>query len=54
VGYVDIPVIASGGIGVLDDIRAVARTGAAGIVIGSAIYTGKFTLNEAFNIVSDL
>jgi len=54
VEYVDIPVIASGGIGVLDDIRAIARTGAAGVVIGSAIYTGKFTLNEAFNIVSDL
>jgi phosphoribosylformimino-5-aminoimidazole carboxamide ribotide isomerase len=53
VEYVDIPVIASGGIGVLDDIRAVAQTGAAGVVIGSAIYTGKFTLNEAFNIVSD-
>jgi phosphoribosylformimino-5-aminoimidazole carboxamide ribotide isomerase len=54
VEYVNVPVIASGGIGRLDDIRAVASTGAAGVVIGSAIYTGKFTLNDAFKIVRDL
>jgi phosphoribosylformimino-5-aminoimidazole carboxamide ribotide isomerase len=54
VEYVDVPVIASGGIGHLDDIRTVASTGAAGVVIGSAIYTGKFTLNDAFKIVRDL
>jgi phosphoribosylformimino-5-aminoimidazole carboxamide ribotide isomerase len=54
VEYVDVPVIASGGIGVLEDIKTVARTGAAGVVIGSALYTGRFTLSEAFNIVSDL
>ena len=54
VEYVDIPVIASGGVGALDHIRDVALAGAAGVVIGSAIYTGKFALNEAFNIVSDL
>jgi len=46
VEYVDIPVIASGASAVLDDIRAVAQTGAAGVVIGSAIYTGKFTLTK--------
>lgn len=54
VEYVDVPVIASGGIGHLEDIGAVATTGAAGVVIGSAIYTGKFTLDEAFKIVRDL
>jgi phosphoribosylformimino-5-aminoimidazole carboxamide ribotide isomerase len=54
VEYVDIPVIASGGIGVLEDIKTVAQVGAAGVVIGSALYTGKFTLSEAFNIVSDV
>jgi phosphoribosylformimino-5-aminoimidazole carboxamide ribotide isomerase len=54
VEYVNVPVIASGGIGRLNDIRAVASTGAAGVVIGSAIYTGKITLNDAFKIVRDL
>jgi phosphoribosylformimino-5-aminoimidazole carboxamide ribotide isomerase len=54
VEYVDVPVIASGGVGRLEDIQAVASTGAAGVVIGSAIYTGKFTLNDAFKIVRDL
>ncbi len=51
VEYVDIPVIASGGIGSLYDITAIAATGAAGVVIGSALYTHKFTLSDAFKIV---
>ncbi len=51
VEYVDVPVIASGGIGSLDDITAIAATGAAGVVIGSALYTHKFTLSDAFKIV---
>jgi phosphoribosylformimino-5-aminoimidazole carboxamide ribotide isomerase len=51
---VEVPVVASGGVGRVEDIRAIASTGAAGIVIGSAIYTGKFTLIDAFKIVRDL
>jgi phosphoribosylformimino-5-aminoimidazole carboxamide ribotide isomerase len=54
VEYVDVPVVAAGGVGRLEDVRAIASTGAAGVVIGSAIYTEKFTLNDAFKIVSDL
>jgi len=42
-----IPVIASGGITTLSDIAAVRKTGAAGVVIGSALYTGRFTLEAA-------
>lgn len=38
---------ASGGIGSLDDIRAVSHTGAAGIIVGRALLEGKFTLEEA-------
>ncbi|MGZ4933894.1 MAG: HisA/HisF-related TIM barrel protein, partial [Halobacteriota archaeon] len=53
VEYVDVPVIASGGIGSLDDITAIAATGAAGVVIGSALYTHKFTLSDAFKIVGE-
>ena len=38
---------ASGGIGSLDDIRAVSHTGAAGVIVGRALLEGKFTLEEA-------
>lgn len=40
-------VIASGGIGTIDDVRAVKRFG--GVVIGKAIYAGRFTLDEALS-----
>ncbi|MEA1984595.1 MAG: 1-(5-phosphoribosyl)-5-[(5-phosphoribosylamino)methylideneamino]imidazole-4-carboxamide isomerase [Euryarchaeota archaeon] len=50
---VDIPVIASGGVTTLDDILVLKGTGAAGVVVGSALYTHKFTLAEAINIISD-
>jgi len=51
---IDIPVIAAGGIGSLKDIQAVGETGAAGVVVGSAIYTDKFNLIDAFKIVSGM
>lgn len=38
---------ASGGIGSLDDIRAVSHTGATGVIVGRALLEGKFTLEEA-------
>ena len=38
---------ASGGIGSLDDIRAVSHTGAGGVIVGRALLEGKFTLEEA-------
>lgn len=41
------PVIASGGIGALDQIRALAALPLAGIVIGRALYSNAFTLPEA-------
>ncbi len=41
-------VIASGGVGSLDDIRRLRATGdVAGVVIGIALYEGKFTLEQA-------
>jgi phosphoribosylformimino-5-aminoimidazole carboxamide ribotide isomerase len=42
-------VIASGGVASLDDVRALAATkaGIAGVVIGKALYTGAFTLEDA-------
>jgi phosphoribosylformimino-5-aminoimidazole carboxamide ribotide isomerase len=43
----DVPVIASGGIGALDDLRALAAAGVAECVVGRALYDGVFTLEEA-------
>ena len=44
------PVVASGGISSLDDIRALARVVHEGVdsaIVGKALYAGKFTLEEA-------
>jgi phosphoribosylformimino-5-aminoimidazole carboxamide ribotide isomerase len=38
---------ASGGVSSLDDLRALQKTGAAGAIVGRALYEGKFTLKEA-------
>jgi phosphoribosylformimino-5-aminoimidazole carboxamide ribotide isomerase len=40
-------VIASGGVGTLDHLRALADTGAAWAIVGKALYEGRFTLEEA-------
>jgi phosphoribosylformimino-5-aminoimidazole carboxamide ribonucleotide (ProFAR) isomerase len=47
--HVDATVIASGGIGSLDDLRALAAAGVRAAVCGRALYTGAFTLSEAFS-----
>jgi phosphoribosylformimino-5-aminoimidazole carboxamide ribotide isomerase len=45
---VDIPVIASGGVGGSDDIRAAAAVGViGGVVVGKALYTGALSPAEA-------
>jgi phosphoribosylformimino-5-aminoimidazole carboxamide ribotide isomerase len=40
-------VIASGGVARLSDIREVAAAGLAGVIVGRALYEGRFTLAEA-------
>ncbi|MGM0397494.1 MAG: 1-(5-phosphoribosyl)-5-[(5-phosphoribosylamino)methylideneamino]imidazole-4-carboxamide isomerase [Halobacteriota archaeon] len=47
VDAVDIPVIASGGVATVDDVRALADAGAGAVVVGTALYEGAFTLAEA-------
>lgn len=44
---VGIPVIASGGVSSLDDLRALAAAGVPAVVVGRALYEGSFTLAEA-------
>jgi phosphoribosylformimino-5-aminoimidazole carboxamide ribotide isomerase len=48
------PVIASGGVGTLEDIRRLARLPLAGCIVGRALYEGKFSLNEALQITTGL
>ena len=45
---VETTVIASGGIGSLDDLRALSSAGVRSSVCGRALYSGAFTLSEAF------
>ena len=46
-GAVKLPVIASGGISTLEDIRRLAQLGLAGCIVGRALYEGKINLGEA-------
>jgi phosphoribosylformimino-5-aminoimidazole carboxamide ribotide isomerase len=48
VAATDVPVIASGGVGTLDDVRELAAIqGLHGIITGRALYEGRFTVAEA-------
>ena len=51
VSQVGIPVIASGGVTTIGDIVRIKNTGAAGVIVGSALYKGLFTLREAIDRV---
>ncbi len=52
-GLTRLPVIASGGVGSLEDLRALARTRViAGAVIGRALYTGAIDLRVALEELS--
>jgi 1-(5-phosphoribosyl)-5-[(5-phosphoribosylamino)methylideneamino] imidazole-4-carboxamide isomerase/N-(5'phosphoribosyl)anthranilate isomerase len=51
----DRPVVASGGVSCLDDLRALASLGPAGVegaIVGKALYAGAFTLEEALAAVT--
>jgi phosphoribosylformimino-5-aminoimidazole carboxamide ribotide isomerase len=47
---VGIPVIASGGVATLDDVRACREAGAGAVVVGTALYEGAFTVEEAMGV----
>jgi phosphoribosylformimino-5-aminoimidazole carboxamide ribotide isomerase len=46
---VEIPVVYSGGVTTVDDVKKLRTTGAAGVVIGSALYKEKIDFKEALN-----
>ena len=52
----DRPVVASGGVSSLDDLRALAQLtvlGVEGAIVGKALYAGAFTLEEALAAVAE-
>jgi len=52
----DAPVVASGGITTLDDLRALrdlVPLGVEGAIVGTALYVGKFTIADALAAVSE-
>jgi phosphoribosylformimino-5-aminoimidazole carboxamide ribotide isomerase len=47
VDTVNIPVVASGGVTDLGDVDALREAGAAAVVVGTALYEGRFSLRDA-------
>jgi phosphoribosylformimino-5-aminoimidazole carboxamide ribotide isomerase len=43
-------IIASGGMSRIEDVKVVAQAGAAGVIIGKALYTGVIVLDEAIRL----
>ena len=51
------PVVASGGVSSLEDIRPLAGltpVGVEGAIVGKALYAGAFTLPEALRVTEEL
>lgn len=43
----DVPIVASGGVGTLDDLKALRELPVQGVIVGRALYEGRFTIDEA-------
>ena len=55
-GKTDKPVIASGGVSKLDDLRQLAAlepAGVEGVIVGKALYAGAFTVSEALALLAE-
>lgn len=50
-GATRLPVIASGGVSNLEQVRRLAEAGTFGCIVGRALYEGAFTLSEALDLV---
>ena len=48
---VDVPVIGSGGVGELSDIKKLAELGAEAVIIGRSLYEGTLKLSDAINAI---
>lgn len=52
-GNVNIPVIASGGVSSIEDVKKLSNLSLEGMIIGKALYTGNVLLSEALNVCND-
>jgi phosphoribosyl isomerase A len=55
--HTDAPVIASGGVSTLDDLRALSTlesAGVEGVIAGKALYAGAFTVAEALTVLREV
>jgi phosphoribosylformimino-5-aminoimidazole carboxamide ribotide isomerase len=43
----DVPIVASGGVGRIHDLKVLAALGVAGAIVGRALFEGRFTVEEA-------
>jgi phosphoribosylformimino-5-aminoimidazole carboxamide ribotide isomerase len=50
---VEVPIIASGGVATLDDVRLLGECGADAVIIGKALYDGRFGLPEALEMAGE-
>lgn len=50
---VDVPVIASGGVTTVEDVRRLTEAGMAGCIIGRALYEGTIELKEALQVAGE-
>ncbi len=48
---VTVPLIASGGVSIVEDVLRLAEVGVAACIVGRALYEGKFTLEEALRLL---
>jgi phosphoribosylanthranilate isomerase len=48
----DVALIASGGVGTIDDLRALTSLPLDGVIVGRALYEGAFTLREGMQALA--
>lgn len=52
VATLPVPVVASGGVATVDDLRRLKEAGCEGAIVGKALYEGAFTLSEALDALA--
>ena len=48
-----INIVASGGVSTIEDVRALAKNGTYGAIVGKAYYTKAISLKEAIEVAND-
>jgi phosphoribosylformimino-5-aminoimidazole carboxamide ribotide isomerase len=51
ISSVNLPVVVAGGVTSFEDIKLIRKVGAAGAILGSALYQGKISLPDALEVV---